>query len=289
MIFAYADQRSTGGARSRPGRPAVPIAPFESLRAVGTHGRSTMVIAWDSGVSRRAPWEMAYASNCPTARAMSILVRNAGVARRARGRQRARVASTSAASCRPPRTTWRAQPRSRRSLAERARNRAAAPRRPGRARAGRHPLSSIGAGVGCAAGRTDGQRLAAIGRGTALRVVDRCAVSSDSRPSLTPDAINPYDNEHPDINGDAVQLYLAGDRGRSGVDARARSRLATVRVRDRGWKAGRDRRRCRVVHGVRGAGYRLDADMLAAAVPEAIDVSSTRCPAAVSAGAGSSC
>ncbi|MGH7292635.1 MAG: hypothetical protein ACREJT_15560, partial [Myxococcota bacterium] len=30
------------------------------------------------------------------------------------------------------------------------------------------------------------------------------------------DAVNPYDNEHPDINGDGVQLYVRTDAGSSG-------------------------------------------------------------------------
>jgi hypothetical protein len=40
-------------------------------------------------------------------------------------------------------------------------------------------------------------------------------VAKSERSFSTADAVNRYDNEHADINGDGVQLYLSSDRGLS--------------------------------------------------------------------------
>ena len=82
------------------------------------------------------------------------------------------------------------------------------------------------------------------------------------------EAANPYDNEHADVNGDGVQLYIRGAGGLSAWMLVPEPGSTTVRVRSiEGWSAA---------HGVRATwrrtddGYRMD--VVLDPVPEALDV-----------------
>jgi hypothetical protein len=102
--------------------------------------------------------------------------------------------------------------------------------------------------------------------GDALRMVIEVAVSELT--FVAPDALNPYDNEAADINGDSVQLYL---RGAGGLSAwMLVPSLDSVDVRQRmieGWSAP---------HPIRaswertGTGYRILVEL--DSIPDALDV-----------------
>jgi hypothetical protein len=81
-------------------------------------------------------------------------------------------------------------------------------------------------------------------------------------------ASNLYDNEHPDINGDGVQIYMQGERGMSAWVLVPEPDSTAVRARQiEGWEAPH------TVHATWravGAGYHMDIEL--EIVPEALDV-----------------
>lgn len=87
-----------------------------------------------------------------------------------------------------------------------------------------------------------------------------------------PDAVNLYDNEHPDINGDGVQLYLHSERGLSAWMFVPNANGETVRIRTiDGWHAEQPLEMPRAKWRALGAGYRMEIEV-PSPMPDAIDV-----------------
>ncbi len=85
-------------------------------------------------------------------------------------------------------------------------------------------------------------------------------------------AVNLYDNEHPDINGDGVQLYVHSERGLSAWTFVPEAGAATVRSRPiDGWDALPATTAPRAAWQPWQNGYRMEVE-LPAPVPDAIDV-----------------
>jgi hypothetical protein len=82
-------------------------------------------------------------------------------------------------------------------------------------------------------------------------------------------AVNAYDNEFPDINGDGVQLYLSSDKGFGGWILVPEREATSVRIRQlEGWPATAT---ISAVWEPVGAGYRLAVE-ITDCVPKAIDL-----------------
>jgi hypothetical protein len=84
------------------------------------------------------------------------------------------------------------------------------------------------------------------------------------------DAVNRFDNEHPDINGDSVQLYLRTASGLSGWTLVPERSSANVRVRRLdGWLAEQP---IRAHWNPSGDGYQMSIEAPSSTPPLGIDV-----------------
>jgi hypothetical protein len=89
-----------------------------------------------------------------------------------------------------------------------------------------------------------------------------------------PEALNPYDNEPPDINGDGVQLYVRTQEGDAGWLLLPIAGTDVVRVRRiESWSAAPVANEpIAATWQPKGAGYVMRIDIPGDAVPAALDV-----------------
>jgi hypothetical protein len=95
-------------------------------------------------------------------------------------------------------------------------------------------------------------------------------VVSSERTFASPNAVNRFDNEHPDINGDSVQLYVRTEQGLSGWTLVPERDSENVRVRQLdGWLADQPIRArwTKTTHG-----YQMSIEVPSSTPPRALDV-----------------
>jgi len=94
-------------------------------------------------------------------------------------------------------------------------------------------------------------------------------VAKSERTFSLADAVNPYDNEHPDVNGDGVQLYLSSDQGLSAWMLVPEATSSRVRTRQlERWLAAVP---VSAVWSPTSDGYSIDVE-IAGCIPKAIDI-----------------